>query len=428
MNHLSFLRTSFHLICLLLLQRACLGAPPVQVNQKSVINNGSRNASLAAGPDIGAKVNALVAACAGAPCPIYIPSGTYSFTTPIILTSNVDLSGAGQSQTILIYTALHPTAGSSATTGTITTAITAGSNTTKVKIHDLQILGTPETIGLAASYNNTQGIALKGTFSTIDKVKVAHHWAYASAVGISGSHNTLSNSDVEFGSFCVGLTGSYHTIHKNYISNHYSAASSAEKPAVHYWDGIASEGLSYSLIEGNTVEDNGQSGIYAGGNGGLSSHNKIVNNLVQRNWNRGIDNGVTGSVSKQNGVIFLTIAGNHVIDNLADNIWLVCVQQAEVNGNKTEYTNAYPTFFGANATNTRAGIVVADLCGTAPQDTSNNVSVTGNTVLDYQTASVLGLNFNVKPLSTGNKFASNTSNSRFYIGPNVALSKNSVQK
>jgi hypothetical protein len=386
------------------------------------------DASRAAGKDIGAKINGLITNCAGADCSIYVPSGTYNFTTPIELSSNIELFGAGQDKTILIYTALHPGAGGPATRAAITTAITAGSSTTKVKIHDLQLLGTQETIGSAATYNNTQGIALKGTYSSIDKVKVAHHWAYGSPIILGGSHNTLSNSDVEYGTFCVGLAGSYQTISKNYVSNHYSAATKAEPPAVHYWDGIASEGLSYSLIEGNTVEDNGQSGIYSGGNGGLSSHNKINNNIVQHNWNRGIDNGVTGHVTKENGISSLTVTNNHVIDNLEDNIWLICVQQADVSGNRTEYTTNYPAFFGAKAAKTRSGIAVGDLCGDAPQDISSNVSVTGNTVSDYQAKSVIGLNLNVKASSTGNKFTGNTNNSIFYVAPSVALKKNTVQK
>jgi hypothetical protein len=386
------------------------------------------NASLAPGTDIGAKVNGLVTKCAGVYCPIYIPSGTYKFTTPILLGSNVDLYGAGENQTILTYTAGHPTAGGPNTSAATTTAITAGSSTTKVKIHDLQLLGTQETIGSPATYNNTQGIALKGTFGIVDKVKLAHHWAYGSPITIGGSHNTLSNSDIEYGTFCVGLTGSYQTISKNYVSNHYSAASKSEAPAVHYWDGIASEGLSYSLIDGNTVEDNGQSGIYAGGNGGLSSHNTISNNIVQHNWNRGIDNGVTGHVTKENGIASLTVTNNHVIDNLEDNIWLICVQQAEVSGNRTEYTRGYPAFFGSKATSTRSGIAVGDLCGDAPQDISTSVSVTGNTVRDYQAKSVIGLNLNVKALSIGNKFTGNTNNSRFYVGPGVVLAHNTVQK
>jgi hypothetical protein len=53
--------------------------------------------------------------------------------------------------------------------------------------------------------------------------------------------------------------------------------------------------------------------------------------------------------------------------------------------------------------------------------------VTGNSVSDYQTGAI-GLNFNVKPSSIGNKFTGNTNNAQFYIGPHAALAKNTVQK
>jgi hypothetical protein len=137
---------------------------------------------------------------------------------------------------------------------------------------------------------------------------------------------------------------------------------------------------------------------------------------------------VTGHVSKENGITSLTVTNNHVIDNLEDNIWLICVQHADVSGNRTEYTRGYPTFFGSKAASTRSGIAVGDLCGDATQDISTNVSVTGNTVRDYQAESVIGLNLNVKALSIGNTFTGNTNNSRFYVGPHVALTHNTVQK
>lgn len=386
------------------------------------------NAALTTGVDIGAKVNALVTACGGASCSIYIPAGMYNFKTPIVLASNIELYGAGKQHTILNYTALTPTVGGSTTIAYITTAITAGSSTTKVTIHDLQVNGTREIIGSPSSYNNTTAINLAGTYSVINRVKVGHFWAYGSPIGIGGSHNTLSNSDIEFGTFCVALTGEYQTVTKNFISNHYSSASAAEAPKVHYWDGIVAEGLSYSLIEGNTVEDNGQSGIYEGGNNSVSSHNTITGNLVRHNWNRGIDNGVTGNVTSANGLSVLTITHNHVIDNLEDNIWLVCVQGATVQGNQTEYTPNYPAFFGSHATSTRSGIVVTDTCGIAPQDISNNVIVMENTVADYQGTSVIGLNLAIKTKSIGHKFTGNSSNSRFYVGPSVTLTKNTIQK
>ncbi len=227
--------------------------------QTTALRRSVYDASLATGSDIGAKINSLVVRCGGLHCQIFIPAGNYTFTSPIVLASNVELYGAGEYLSTLNYE------GSSGTT-----AITAKGVTTKVKIHDLQVIGRPETIGVPPSYNSNFAISIAGTFSTLDKVHVAHFWGYGGMVNVQGSYNAVSNSDLQYGTFCLGLTGSHQTAKHNYLSNHYSAASRYEAPAVHYWDGIASEGLSYALIEGNTVEDNGQSGIYEGGNGSVS--------------------------------------------------------------------------------------------------------------------------------------------------------------
>ncbi len=376
--------------------------------------NSAHDASLATGSDIGAKINSLVARCGGLDCRIFVPVGNYTFTTPIVLASNVELYGAGEYLSTINY---EGSAG--------TTAIAAKAPTTNVKIHDLQVIGKPETIGTPASYNSNFAISIAGTYSTIDKVHVAHFWGYGGMVNVQGSHNTISNSDLQYGTFCLGLSGSHQTAKHNYLSNHYSAASKYELPAVHYWDGIASEGLSYALIEDNTVEDNGQSGIYEGGNGSVSEFNKIIHNVVKSNWNRGIDSGVTGHVSARNGINSLTIIGNHAIDNLENNIWVICVQKATISSNYTEYTSDYPKLFGQRAANTRSGIAVGDICGASPGDTTNCITVLGNTSIDYQNTAVVGINLNIKATSANNTISNNSNNSRYYFSEAAAQTKKS---
>src|SRR5260370_16125842 len=138
MKYLSVLGVTLLLAVLMLVPRNRLSA---QTGQPV-------NASRAAGKDIGAKINGLITNCAGAYCSIYVPSGTYNFTTPIELSSNIELFGAGQDKTILIYTALHPSAGGPAIRAATTTAITAGSSTTKVKINISHFFGIRRTTGL----------------------------------------------------------------------------------------------------------------------------------------------------------------------------------------------------------------------------------------------------------------------------------------
>ncbi len=241
--------------------------------------NGVRNAALATGVDIGAQINAVVTACAGAVCPIYVPAGTYTFITPIVLATNVELYGAGKALTNLFF---NP--------GSVQTALTI--NAANVKVHDLQVYGTTETPATASSYNGNFGISVGASASNvaIDNVRAAHFWGYGNGVNIGGSHNTLSNSIVEYTTYGVGGNGSYINILNNYISPHYTQAKSFEAPKVHYWDCINAEGSTGAIIRGNFVEDCGQSGIYFGANAHVTTGSVIVGNTVSpyrlESWHR----------------------------------------------------------------------------------------------------------------------------------------------
>jgi len=377
--------------------------------------NSGLNASLASGSDIGAKINFLMALCAGLACSIYIPAGTYSFTTPIFLATNVELYGAGKYRTTLNYSGAANT-----------TAITAGPSTTHVNIHDFQLKGPVEILSTPSSYNSLSGITILGDDTTIDSMAISHFWSGAD-IGLAGKNNTVSNSDLEYGKFGISLGGTYNTAKNNHISNHYSLAQTFEAPAVHYWDGIISEPASYALIEGNFVEDNGQSGIYEGGNSDISKGNRVISNTVLHNWNRGIDNGVTGDIGI-NGVFELDVSGNYLVDNLADNLWLVCVQHATVMGNISVYTKDYARFFGARLSKSRSGIVIADICGSASQDITKYVSVIGNSIFDYTGTALAGFNFNVKASSIGNTFIGNANNGNFFISDTVDRIQNTIMQ
>lgn len=66
--------------------------------------NGVLNASLFSGADIGAKCNAAIATLGSTGGTVFIPTGTYNFSTQIVKPRNVTLSGAGAQSTILNYT------------------------------------------------------------------------------------------------------------------------------------------------------------------------------------------------------------------------------------------------------------------------------------------------------------------------------------
>ena len=66
--------------------------------------NGVLNATLFPGSDIGAQVNAAIAALGSSGGEIYIPAGTYTQTSTIYLPSHVRLRGASATGTILNFT------------------------------------------------------------------------------------------------------------------------------------------------------------------------------------------------------------------------------------------------------------------------------------------------------------------------------------
>jgi parallel beta-helix repeat protein len=365
------------------------------------------------GGDIGAKVNATAASCK-AVCDIAIPPGLFTFSTPIVLPSNANLYCAGRRSTHLVYIGAANT-------------YAISSSGDRVRIHDCSLTSTLETPSNLSSYNRVLAISLTGTHSSIVNMYVAHFWGYGNMVELGGSLNTLYDSDLEYGTFLVGIPGSSNSVLNNYISNHYSKAQWYEKVATHYWDGINAEGARNSLISGNTVIDNGQSGIYVGGNGTTAFNNRVIGNRVQYNWNRGIDQGVTGDVVVgKNSVQNEIITGNNVSNNLSANIWLACVQQAVVSYNNSSYDGNYAVYFGLQANpKGKAGIALYEECGTKTgADVISFVVVSNNTVVDSTVSQ--NISFNVSR-GRGNIVKGNVINQFDYINPGLDLSRNTYR-
>jgi len=382
---------------------------PFGVDTDATSFNGVLNAARAVGSDIGAKINTLIAACAGGPCPIYIPAGTYGpYTTPIVMASNVELYGAGSAQTKLLY---------NGASGTY--AINIASSVSYMTVHDFSLTGPVETPSNLTSYNNLSGISMAGNHNTITKMKVAHFWQNGGMIGLGGSFNTISDNDLEYGTYIILGNGTNHIIRHNYVSNHYSQAKAFEPPLNHYWDGIGTESLQNSLIEGNTTIDNATAGIYTGGGGfGNAFGNRIIGNFVKNNWQHGIDTGVTGDVTAGNSVTNTVIADNISIDNAGANIWSICNQGMSITGNFVSYTSEFTTFFGSPPLSSDAGIAIGDICGTAALDVESNVSVTGNTIMsEFPTQ---GISYNVAK-GIGNVVANNSNTGAQFDFINSAL-------
>ena len=336
---------------------------------------------------------------------VYFPSGVYAISSSIQLKQSSSYFGAGANQSILRYV------------GPTNQTVLNLNGTTGSSIHDLGVLGTsgPTTTITGIGFGNSSQ-------NVVYNVYVSNFWN--ECVSLSGSDNTIRDSDLESCKVVLGATGNGHTIQNNYISNHY-LSSSEPKPwtsASSYWDGIEGEGLSNSLISGNTSIENGQSGIYTGGNNSVSFGNTIQNNYVAHNWNRGIDQGVTGDVSSTNSLSNITITGNVSIDNREPNLWLNLVQQASVSQNYLEYTTDYSSLFGSYGESTRLSIFLDEYlppCDKGvPSDELTNVTVQNNTILDNQHA--LCMSFSVLK-GKGSVITQNTMNCGFWYPSQAAV-------
>ncbi|EGM1787267.1 hypothetical protein ILY44_000199 [Salmonella enterica subsp. enterica] len=205
------------------------------------------------------------------------------------------------------------------------------------------------------------GILLNGNDCILDKISISGFFAKGlhttdddgSGIGIrdKGTRNKINKCKIEYNKFGISLEGKNGSITDNYISNHYQTSSEAKpwKDASNYWDGIVGGGgwmdvVTGYLIDGNEIEDNGQSGIYAGGNGGIFAINVITNNHIHGNWNRGLDLGVIQRLDNSD-VYKITATNNQVYDNRVSNIWLAGIRDSNVSCNNSWFTEAYRTMF-----------------------------------------------------------------------------------
>lgn len=387
--------------------------------------NGVYNTNSFSGADIGAKINAVVSLCAGNTCPIFIPAGSYSFSTPINLATNVELYGAGEYLTVLNYTGL----------AAHTYAISAGANKTTasngVSIHDFSLLGDPTFV---TQVSGLTAIALDlSTKAQIRNMNIRNFFGVAgNGGGIGGSnfsYATIQDCNLEnnMSGISVGLAD-HIRIYRNYISNHYSTQTHTggwiTPPFSLWWDGIITTGLTNSVISGNSSNDNGQAGIFIGSQTGAPVFGNIISmNEMEYNWGRGLDIGVLGDPSATNFISNTSIVGNHLKNTLLQQIWLVCTVGTTVTSNVTEYTAAYDTFFGASGDHSQmTGIALFDGCGTnIAADQANNNTIVGNSNLDFVAAPNISYN---ATRGTGNYVAGNAGNQFDFVQSAMSLATN----
>ena len=310
---------------------------------------------------------------------------------------------------------------------------TTGANKSVVMggINSKVIGGTIKGINDPASTTVRQdGIFMTDTSSFCELVDVHVYGFYAkgftgdgTGVGISdrGVGNKITSCHVIDSKFCISLGGKRGEVVGNFISNHFLTQTVESKPwtsASNFWDGIVSEDIEDYLIAFNKVTECGQSGIYTGGNGGLSKSNRIIGNLVEKCWNRGIDQGVNAAQSASNDVIGQNIVGNVCRNNRENNIWLAGTTRCNVAGNSSIYDAEYATLFAGYA----GGHIGIALTNGAGGTVPHGNSITGNNCYDSDLNANISISCGVT--ATGNTIDGNDTPQGVYLVSNALYATN----
>lgn len=290
-------------------------------------------------------------------------AGTFGTTTNLVATGGLIGAGIAATQFKMLGTA----------NGVISVA-----SATKGIFQDFNVLA-------ASGIRGTGFDLTTSSQNIVNRVKVSGFLGspVTGLVGIgfsgNGSDNVLMACRAEGNTFGMAIGGTRNKILYSYATNGFQA--NGTKPwtsSSNYYDGISIEGSIDNVVLGCVSEDNGQSGIYVGGNGFYCAGAVIVGNKTRNNWNRGLDLGVSGVRTAGNDVRGPVIMGNSSFNNRENNLWMCAIQRARAIGNHCEYTSAYSTLFAGNA----GGHVNIALTDNANSQTSDDCVIDGNIAVD----------------------------------------------
>lgn len=224
------------------------------------------------------------------------------------------------------------------------------------------------------------GIFLESTSSNckVDNVNIVGKYngsdmGFSHGIRITGKSNSVTRCHIEYCSMGITYRGIGHIIDSNYVNNHYLTDGikpwSSLSP---HWDGICGEGASHCQITNNITEENGQSGVYLGGNGSLSYNNLIQGNVVNKNWNKGIDCGISGNASDYNNVNKLRIVANHCTNNRDTQLWGYGISDSLITNNIVEITDVYDSIFEGYQSKTISGLALGYTAACVNNVVTNN--------------------------------------------------------
>jgi hypothetical protein len=221
----------------------------------------------------------------------------------------------------------------------------------------------------------------------------------------------------------VQVSGTFNVLTDSYVSNHFSTNGTAPwTSAQPIYDGVEAGG-SDNLVSGNIITDNGQSGIYFGGNGYISQRFSVTGNKISYNWNNGLDMGLQTARSSGNDVIGITATGNVAYNNRQVNYWMAGVAYCTLTGNTGIYDAAYSTWPGFSSfPGTHINIGLFDGAAGSPMvgDT-----ITGNTTADSTGNAGISLAY-MTGAPTGVTISGNAVDSSYFVYSGAAYVTNFI--
>lgn len=292
-------------------QRPCSGSGWFSGPTTATFNsaNGSINAALFAGSDIGAKVNNAYASCSdAAPCHVFIPAGVYSYSTPILLPflnqgiqltcdRNAALTFTGALDAIKTHVAVN--GGNNGGTLIDGGCVIAGTSAANSGLHISASAGVTVKDLTISGFTSGDGVWVDG----------------ANAVHISGMTFTGNKTNIhETGNMCNGSNQCQWNRNSSgaWVFTSLSGATGFAPNAIHVTDSRINNGSQWGAVvediiggsvsagfnnsfDHNTFEGNGTGGTGGAILLGFSTETNIDNNYFEGNDNGIVEGCVPGS-------------------------------------------------------------------------------------------------------------------------------------
>lgn len=269
---------------------------------------------------------------------VVIPDGTYLLKTPLRLSANTWLQGAGKGTTVL-------KAHSAIAASMIRNANWTTGGETHITVSDMQLDGSAQTSGAGIEFRNVSKSVIENVVID-DAFNAGIYWWSGSIGGASNDYNRIENVHLDTcrqtGGTALGMStlGKWH---RGVVRNSYFTGAAAA-------GGLTMDTCTYNVVENSYAFSNVAFGFETEGASGVSNNNKFIGCYAYSNTLTGTTG--HGFVLAQNAA-YTELIGCHAFSNARHGIRLQGTTNCTISG-CVSYNNSQNT--GGNAD----GIVLVD--------------------------------------------------------------------